>query len=105
VPAEIRFAESALDDLQGIHAWYAEQGVADVGVRFVGDLVNRGPSSLDVLRFVADLGDRAHTVLGNHDLHLVASARGVRRLRGKDTFHDVLEAADGEALAFPRTDS
>lgn len=65
---------------------------------FAGDLVNRGPSSLEVLRFVADLGDRAHTVLGNHDLHLVASACGVRRLRGKDTFHDVLEAADGEAL-------
>ena len=65
---------------------------------FAGDLVNRGPHSLEVLRFVADLGDRAHAVLGNHDLHLVASARGVRRLRDKDTFHDVLDAADGEAL-------
>ena len=65
---------------------------------FVGDLVNRGPRSLDVLRFVADLGDRAHVVLGNHDLHLMASARGARRPRGKDTFHDVLEAADGDAL-------
>ena len=65
---------------------------------FAGDLVNRGPSSLEVLRFVADLGDRARTVLGNHDLHLVASARGVRRLRDKDTFHDVLDAADGEML-------
>ena len=65
---------------------------------FVGDLVNRGPCSLDVLRFVADLGDRAHTVLGNHDLHLVASARGTRRLRDKDTFSDVLDAEDGEAL-------
>lgn len=65
---------------------------------FAGDLVNRGPSSLQVLRFVADLEDRAHTVLGNHDLHLVASARGARKLRAKDTFHDVLDAADGEAL-------
>ena len=65
---------------------------------FVGDLVNRGPSSLDVLRFVADLGDRAQTVLGNHDLHLVASARGIRPLRAKDTFQDVLDAADGEAF-------
>ena len=65
---------------------------------FVGDLVNRGPASLDVLRFVADLGDRACTVLGNHDLHLVASARGIRPLRAKDTFGDVLDAADGEAL-------
>ena len=65
---------------------------------FAGDLVNRGPDSLGVLRFVADLGDRACTVLGNHDLHLVASAAGARRLRTKDTFHDVLDAADGEAL-------
>ena len=65
---------------------------------FVGDLVNRGPCSLDVLRFVADLGDRARTVLGNHDLHLVASARGIRPLRAKDTFQDVLDAADGDAL-------
>ena len=65
---------------------------------FAGDLVNRGPNSLDVLRFAADLGDRAHTVLGNHDLHLVASARGARKRRDQDTFHDVLDAADGEAL-------
>ena len=65
---------------------------------FAGDLVNRGPCSLEVLRFVADLGDRAHVVLGNHDLHLVASAHGIRRLRDKDTFQDVLDAADGEAL-------
>ena len=65
---------------------------------FAGDLVNRGPDSLGVLRFVADLGDRAYTVLGNHDLHLAASAAGVRRLRTRDTFHDVLDAADGEAL-------
>ena len=65
---------------------------------FVGDLVNRGPASLDVLRFVADLGDRAQTVLGNHDLHLVASARGIRPLRARDTFQDVLDAADGDAL-------
>ena len=65
---------------------------------FVGDLVNRGPCSLDVMRFVADLGDQAHTVLGNHDLHLVASARGVRGLRARDTFHDVLDAADGGPL-------
>ena len=63
-----------------------------------GDLVNRGPASLEVLRFVADLGDRAQTVLGNHDLHLVASARGIRPLRAKDTFQDVLDAADGETL-------
>ena len=65
---------------------------------FAGDLVNRGPASLEVLRFVTDLGDRARIVLGNHDLHLIASARGIRPLRAKDTFGDVLDAAEGEAL-------
>ena len=65
---------------------------------FAGDLANRGPNSLDVLRFVADLGDGARVVLGNHDLHLVASAYGARRLRDRDTFQDVLDAGDGETL-------
>jgi len=64
---------------------------------FTGDLVNRGPRSLDVLRLVRGLGRRAVTVLGNHDLHLVAAqARG--KARSKDTFHDVLEAPDCDEL-------
>ena len=65
---------------------------------FVGDLVNRGPKSLDVLRFVRDLGARAATVLGNHDLHLIAQHAGVERPHKGDTFHDVLDAPDGEEL-------
>src|SRR5262245_53046970 len=65
---------------------------------FVGDLVNRGPKSLDVLRFVRDLGDRAVTVLGNHDLHLVAQYEGIEKIRRADTFQDVLEAPDAAEL-------
>lgn len=65
---------------------------------FVGDLVNRGPKSLEVLRFVAELGGDARVVLGNHDLNLLAIAAGVRRLRGHDTVQDVLDAADGDEL-------
>jgi len=65
---------------------------------FVGDLVNRGPKSLEVLRFVRDLGERAVTVLGNHDLHLIAQYEGSERPRKDDTFRDVLEAPDAAEL-------
>lgn len=61
---------------------------------FVGDLVNRGPGSLEVLRFVMSLGDRAVTVLGNHDLHLLAIAAGTRDPGPEDTFDAVLAAPD-----------
>ena len=65
---------------------------------FVGDLVNRGPQSLQVLRFVRQLGDRAVVVLGNHDLHLVTQHEGFERPRRDDTFHDVLAAPDRREL-------
>jgi bis(5'-nucleosyl)-tetraphosphatase (symmetrical) len=65
---------------------------------FVGDLVNRGPKSLQVLRFVAELGNDARVVLGNHDLNLIAIAAGVRKLRPKDTVQDILDAPDGSEL-------
>lgn len=65
---------------------------------FVGDLVNRGPASAEVLRFVKGLGSRAVTVLGNHDLHLVTQHEGFERPRKDDTIQDVLEAPDREAL-------
>ena len=65
---------------------------------FTGDLVNRGPRSLETLRFVRDLGERAITVLGNHDLHLLGVACGSRRLKSGDTITDVLEAPDRDDL-------
>jgi bis(5'-nucleosyl)-tetraphosphatase (symmetrical) len=67
-------------------------------VWFVGDLVNRGPKSLEVLRFVRDLGERAVVVLGNHDLHLVTQHEGFAKPRKDDTFTDVLDASDRRAL-------
>ena len=65
---------------------------------FVGDLVNRGPKSLEVLRFVSELGRDARMVLGNHDLNLIAIAEGVREIRSQDTVQDVLDAPDGGEL-------
>jgi len=66
---------------------------------FVGDLVNRGPASLESLRFVAGLGDDARVVLGNHDLHLLAVARGGAKLRGGDrSLQAILDAPDRERL-------
>jgi bis(5'-nucleosyl)-tetraphosphatase (symmetrical) len=64
----------------------------------VGDLVNRGPDSLTVLRRVMHLGRSAVTVLGNHDLHLLATVAGRRELSPADTFHDVLDAPDADDL-------
>ncbi len=65
---------------------------------FTGDLVNRGPDSLGVLRRVRALGARAVTVLGNHDLHLLARAAGVSQPKQRDTLDDVLHAPDRDEL-------
>lgn len=65
---------------------------------FTGDLVNRGPESLATLRFVHNLADRAVTVLGNHDLHLLAVALGDSDTRKKDTLDEILEAEDRREL-------
>jgi bis(5'-nucleosyl)-tetraphosphatase (symmetrical) len=64
----------------------------------VGDLVNRGPASLEVLRWARGLGAAATIVLGNHDLHLISRASGARRLKPRDTFTDVLRARDRAEL-------
>lgn len=64
----------------------------------VGDLVNRGPHSLETLRFVRQLGKAAITVLGNHDLHLVMLAEGFSKKREDDTLDAVLDAPDRDVL-------
>jgi bis(5'-nucleosyl)-tetraphosphatase (symmetrical) len=66
---------------------------------FVGDLVNRGPQSLEVLRYVRALGDNAIVVLGNHDLHLLALAHDrQRKHRSSDTLDAIFEAPDRDAI-------
>lgn len=65
----------------------------------VGDLVNRGPRSLDTLRFFMGLGDSATVVLGNHDLHLLALMEGIKALKSKDeSLREVLDASDRDTI-------
>lgn len=64
----------------------------------VGDLVNRGADSLAVLRMVKAMGNAAVTVLGNHDLHLLAVAAGVAALHHSDTLDEILAAPDRDEL-------
>jgi bis(5'-nucleosyl)-tetraphosphatase (symmetrical) len=65
---------------------------------FVGDLVNRGPKSLECLRFVKKLSHQAITVLGNHDLHLIAVYYGHQALKKGDTLQAILDAPDAADL-------
>lgn len=65
---------------------------------FVGDLVNRGPDSLNVLRYIRNLGAAAVTVLGNHDLFLLAVAAGITPARPGDTLTQLLDAPDRDNL-------
>jgi bis(5'-nucleosyl)-tetraphosphatase (symmetrical) len=73
-------------------------GDPDARFWFAGDLINRGPQSLATLRRVIALGDRAISVLGNHDLHLLAVAAGVRKLTKSDTLQEILNAPDRDDL-------
>jgi bis(5'-nucleosyl)-tetraphosphatase (symmetrical) len=65
---------------------------------FVGDLVNRGPDSLHVLRFIKGLGPSATVVLGNHDVFLLAVSAGAATLRPQDTIQGILDAPDRDDL-------
>jgi bis(5'-nucleosyl)-tetraphosphatase (symmetrical) len=89
--------QGCFDELQQLLKTFRFQKKEDK-LWFVGDLVNRGPKSLEVLRFVRGLGERAITVLGNHDLHLVSEHEGFDSARKGDTFDDVLGAPDRKEL-------
>ena len=92
-----------IGDLQGCCDAF-ERLLAEIGfspsrdsLTVLGDLVNRGPQSLAVLRKVRDLGNAAEALLGNHDLHLLAVAHGVRPEHASDTLREILQAPDREA--------
>ncbi|UXI01008.1 bis(5'-nucleosyl)-tetraphosphatase (symmetrical) ApaH [Photobacterium sp. TY1-4] len=63
-----------------------------------GDLVARGPKSLETLRYVKSLGDKATVVLGNHDLHLLAAAHGLAKVKKRDQVQPILDAPDRDVL-------
>jgi bis(5'-nucleosyl)-tetraphosphatase (symmetrical) len=90
-----------IGDLQGcldsLHALLARAPNA-ARLVFVGDIVNRGPQSLEALRFVRALGDRAVVLLGNHDLHLLAVDAGIRPQHADDTLQAILDAPDRAEL-------
>ena len=94
----------AIGDLQGCHDKLLELldliHARDPAARliFLGDIVNRGPHSLQTLRLVQSLGERAEAVLGNHDLHLLAVTQGIHRLHRSDTLTDILDAPDRDQL-------
>lgn len=94
----------AIGDIQGcffaleklLHEIHFDAGL-DV-LWFTGDLVNRGPQSLETLRFVKNLGKHQQIVLGNHDLHLLAMAHEAHNGWPDDTLAPILKASDGEEL-------
>lgn len=97
-------ADWAIGDIQGC---YKELKKLCKKIRFkpgqdrlwlVGDLVNRGPQSLETLQFLADFGDSVQIVLGNHDLHLLAVRAGATSLRSGDTLAETLDSPDADPL-------
>jgi bis(5'-nucleosyl)-tetraphosphatase (symmetrical) len=96
----------AIGDLQGCHDQFSallakiKTLTPDAKFIIVGDIVNRGPKSLDTLRRVRDmaLAGRARIVLGNHDLNLLAVAAGLRKPHRSDTMDDILAAEDRDEL-------
>lgn len=93
-----------MGDIQGcfesLETLLADVGFGDADRLWcVGDLVNRGPESLAVLRFARELGERFSCVLGNHDLHFLAMVYGGHPHRATDTMEDLLDAPDCAELA------
>lgn len=99
-------ATYAVGDLQGCYKEFRQlldllafDAAADK-LWLVGDIVNRGPDSLILLRFIKALGNAVVMVLGNHDLHLLMVAEGCARLHRSDTLQDILAAPDRDELLY-----
>jgi len=94
----------AVGDLQGclepLKCLLHEVGFDPIEDRLwlVGDLVNRGPQSLETLRFLYAMRDSLVCVLGNHDLHLLAVAHNIERMKKGDTLQEILDAPDRDEL-------
>ena len=97
-------ATYAIGDIQGCFQAFmcvleqAEFNPAEDHLWVAGDLVNRGPDSLSTLRYIKSLGDHAKVVLGNHDLHLLAVAYGIKKPHRSDTFDEIMQADDASEL-------
>jgi bis(5'-nucleosyl)-tetraphosphatase (symmetrical) len=102
-PVNHHLAPLAFGDLQGCREPFRRllakaAPTDDTPLWFAGDIVNRGPESLATLRDLIALGDRAVTVLGNHDLHLLSVSAGIRRSKKGDTIDEILNAPDAADL-------
>lgn len=90
----------AIGDIQGCYSSFrklldlAEFDFSHDKLWLVGDVVNRGPESLETLRFIKQAGDAVVMVLGNHDLHLLMVDAGITRCHKGDTIQPILEASD-----------
>lgn len=94
----------AIGDLQGCYS-ELEQLLAKINfnpkldqVWFVGDLVNRGPQSLETIQFVRELGDAAICVLGNHDIHLIACYCGIQSCKPKSSLNQILNHSSAQEI-------
>jgi bis(5'-nucleosyl)-tetraphosphatase (symmetrical) len=89
--------QGCLDELQ-LLLTQVEFSISTDTLWFAGDLVARGPKSLETLRFAHELGDAAKVVLGNHDLHLLAVAIGTQPIKSKDKTAAIFDAPDRDML-------
>lgn len=100
-PTPILSSTIAIGDIQGCSQAFnqlLQQLPESATIICLGDIVNRGPDSLGVLRHLMKLGKRVRIVLGNHDLHLIARAHGLRPAGRRDTLDKILEAPDLQQL-------